>query len=285
MYSVPLPTTFQFPQQSYPFLLTSTSIQQYPLIPMQPLISMQQLVKILAEEEKIKMERTWIISRYFTDGVIRSINNRLLMSGFLLQGALKAIQHQGIKDHEYIMGITYAFIPSMRNRTGDTQLFLTGNVKKNEASEITIIRKIEEEVKMTPVKNNSISYIDIDSGDIKWYSCPVSSLIPLNCPLMRPDTNTRNTNKKSQKVACLIHGTYKEMVNALSNLGYNYNETSNNGICGITCIKVSDVKKIIEIIKNNNYGQLDKFFWKSNKTCEYAFNGRYHDNYCTIQSY
>ena len=205
------------------------------------------------------------LARFFSDRYVTSMTNGLLMSGFLLKDAMKAIIIAGLSDDEYIVGLTYTFVPSLENLTGegDTQLFLTGNVKNNETHEVTTIRKIEDATKLTPIKSNSIMCIDTNSDDIKWYKCSISLLKPLKYSDHKSKSECPDNNsQKKKKVACLIHDTYEEMVLKLSELTQT-NVEPFNGISGITCIKVTDVKKIITMIYSENYGPFDKFFWNN----------------------
>ena len=245
------------------------------------------------------------ILRYFDNSVLK-YPQQVLISGYRLDGAQLALtklietkafsesrsepssepssepnsepSSDRTKEPMYVVNVAYELDPTgkKKNKTGDTQLFMTGTIETGETPSTTTISELREEVKMEPIKRCCVKLLHEQyvskNQMIYWYGCSVKHLKPAINTNKRRDTFP----KRKDKVVCILYGTLGEVMDFLKRIPI-HSEKNDENIDGLVCMKMSDVIKIEHITRsaieyNNPYS---KFYWKSNRTHELAFIGSY----------
>jgi ADP-ribose pyrophosphatase YjhB (NUDIX family) len=241
------------------------------------------IIDITSSIKELSINKPHAFIRYFNNSNIKYVSS-VLMSAYVLYNTYdvfnifykKIIEPYSIKINEpiYIINIIYDLKENIKNKTGDTQLFMTGSVEYNETSLAATISEIKEELQLEPKNASCIKYFCCNTfNNIKynWYYCSVTDLQNItNDENKRIENNRTNKNK----VGCMVYGTLIEMLQVISNIKCS-DEMTTESIAGLVCMESKDVLDILNIIKVNKYKSLDKFYWNKNKSYEYAFNGRY----------
>jgi ADP-ribose pyrophosphatase YjhB (NUDIX family) len=201
------------------------------------------------------------------------------MSIHTIPGSGCALSRLNLPDDHYVLNVTYDLIEGKRNRTGDTQLFVTGTVAEQEPPEAACLRELQEEVLMRPKNGlrhiyNTTEMRGRDARTVDWYECRLSEL-------SEPESATqpRICKDGKNKVGCIVHGTYKEVLAAFGRIPVV--SAAADGIIGVVCLRVGDIKRILMRIPKY-YAHRDLFFWCYNwatRKCPrpaadvYAFSG------------
>jgi hypothetical protein len=187
-----------------------------------------------------------------------------LMSVHTIAGAATALNRLRIPDDHYILNVTYSLEEAKANCTGDTQLFITGTVSKQERPEDSCVRELQEEIMMHPKNGLKPLYGAVEhrgnrrTRDINWYSCKLTELEPF-----APAAPVANNQRDSRgKVGCILHGTYLEALDLFSRIPVA--EAAADGIVGVVGLRVGDVKKILELLPLH-YSRHDHFYWCYNR--------------------
>ena len=227
-----------------------------------------------------------IVKCFNKPGITESIR-QVLMNGHLLPGYIKALKHLMLSigtDTEktqpiYIFNMMYDMVPGIRDKTGDTQPFMTESVEQSDKnSHETVIHGIREELRMIPRNQREIKFLhkDLFPGTLRtvdWYQANIKDL--------RVSVNLRESEKRPEhkkigknKVACIVWGSYQDIKDTLLKIPTYPKRSDGDGITGFICIEMSHMLRIIDTILRERYHGLDKFYWFPDKTHKFAFSGR-----------
>lgn len=194
---------------------------------------------------------------------IQKQHGPILFSQYILPGIGKALQQMDLPDDEYVLCVRYRKSPKVWGGGGDIQIFVTGGVERNDKNnKAAMWSELAEETGFIPTKYNRLKYVTDDvqyrrtsqyrrverrekAADsilkhVSWYQCRASDLTFTGIQKVRSGSK----KNKIEKVACIVHGTYDEMVNLLNTIPL-LSATGNDNIDAIGCISIREVKKII----------------------------------------
>lgn len=214
-----------------------------------------------------------IIAKYFNKQGFEYVDN-LLLSSFLLMGAEDALNKLDLSDDAFIINIIYAKEENVINMTGDTQLFITGSVEIDESPETAAIEEITEETFMRPSNIKYLHKLQLHGRSFSWYSCFCSK----DGFSIMENMEIRSSNGKN-KVGCIVWGNESDIIEVISEIPLYKNNYTKEGICGLACIKVRDIKNIMRVIRHERYDTYAKFYWNTSHEYKHVFTG------CKLQNF
>jgi hypothetical protein len=228
-------------------------------------------------KDNSKQKGKFMMRRY-NDNCVRSLNG-ILMTGYVLKG-YENILNLTIPETSHILCIKYYLKQRSLNRTGDTQLFVTGGGKKNETNIDAMKREVCEETTLEIIDTSNAQFLGSyysNQNNIHWYSCPIENM-KVKCNTIKPNKSNKwnrmkKTKKTKNKIACIIWGSKDEICNKMKQIKINH-VRNKEGIDGLISIPFTDVKKIIETIKINQYGFSHKFCWNYDQTYKFLTSRR-----------
>jgi hypothetical protein len=212
--------------------------------------------------------------RYFRDDSVQYLS-KILLSCYMLQYASKVVSKLQLSDSAFIVNIIYGKQKNVLNMTGDTQLFLTGTIERNETPQTALYNEIREETSLD-ARNSDITKLErTNSSNVKvnWFLCSLAGMEIFNFEKMRPST-VLEKGKKKQKVVAIIFGNEAQIVHIFNRIHVLPTEYTEEGIAGLAAIRLADIKHILKIIEKNKYDRFTHIYWNNQHEWEYAFRGR-----------
>lgn len=245
------------------------------------------LLSDLSLNEK-KQGKLFAMLKYFNEDKIRFVTTQILVSGYLLPGCLEALKKvinlipPDKRKEVFALNISYAMIPNMRDKTGDTQPFLTETIECSDKNpHETAIHGIREELRMYPHDPESVRFVHQEIYTAKTKTPKTATWFHTNITNLTVCTDTKQSVKRPEikkeqkdKIGCIVWGSLSEIEKTLKQLPIYSKKYDSDGICGILCISLDEMCQIIEVIQNENYGGYDKFYWYDNQRYKFAFSGR-----------
>jgi len=132
---------------------------------------------------------------------------------------------------------------------GDTQIFVTGCIERNETPFDAVVGELKEEIRFTPRDSNCIVQVSdtnaTGSDNITWFHCKASQMEYVGVVKKRPTTKA----KGKKKVGCIVYGSKKEMIDFITRI--EKSTEFNDQIIGLSFIKLDDVYKLIPMIREH----------------------------------
>ncbi len=212
------------------------------------------------------------LTRYFYECSLKS-SDKILLSNYLLPGTLEIVSKLNLPESSHILCITYDKKIAIDDRTGDTQLFISGKANGDENITNTLKREIKEGTTLEVIDDSKITFLgnDMKRGiNVEWYLCPVENTIPGDYGKKIWNTNQHNIKRK---ISCIIWGSKEEIINKMTQIKKN-KQIIETGIAGVSTISFNHVKQIIKMLQNERFPSFSKFFWTTNQEYLFAFSGR-----------
>jgi hypothetical protein len=155
-------------------------------------------------------------------------------------------------DDIYILCVTYG--KGGWGNGGDTQLFVTGAIEKNESAIDAAYGELAEETRYIPREEKNLVEVsdNVASGtdNIKWFYCEAINMSFVDIVPKRPNTK----EKKKNKIGCIVYGTRNEMINMISQFDKSVS-TGHDQIVGLSIISLDDVLKLIPMVRAHKMKQ------------------------------
>jgi hypothetical protein len=237
------------------------------------------------DQKNDNTRKPFAIVKYFNKPGITESIRQVLMNGHLLPGYVRALKHlmksvgtDNIRSI-YVLNMMYDMVPGIRDKTGDTQPFMTESVEKSDKnSHETVIHGIREELRMIPRDQRDIKFLHKDVfpetlRTVDWYQANVKDL-KVSVNLRESEKRPEHKKVGKNKVACIVWGSYQDLRDILLKIPTYSKRSDGDGITGIVCVEMSHMLGIIDTILRERYHGLDKFYWYPDKTHKFAFSGR-----------
>lgn len=227
-----------------------------------------QLSEVAIEENK----NSYAIVRNFNDPLLK-YPSQVLISSYILPGAFEALKK--IPRDLFCVNVMYELdlTGKTKDKTGDTQLFMTGSIEDKETPLTAVIAELKEEIRMEPINDKCMKKLYVDTTlpkKVFWYGCDVKYLKPASSIVKRAETSGYQKNK----VCCILYGTYIEVSEFLKSIPIQ-KEINEENISGLIGMQISDVCNIYSMIDLSPKNPLTKFYWMNDKTFKKGFTGRY----------
>lgn len=223
----------------------------------------------LDDENPITKQKGKFMMRCYNEHCVKLLD-RILMTSYVLKGYNDFLVNLSIPETSHILCVKYYLKKRSPNKTGDTQLFVTGGKTSRDKYIIdTVKREVYEETTLEIIDTTRIQFLGLKKTckkNVHWYSCSIEN--------MRIEGNTNKYKyKKSKsfkdKIACIIWGSKDEMRNKLKQIKINH-KLNKEGIDGLVSIPFVDVKKILETINEKQYNWSDKFCWDTEQNYNFV---------------
>jgi len=176
------------------------------------------------------------IVRDLKDDVIR-INCKLKLSNFI-PPPLEDIIKENVPDENYILGVSY--------RWGDSQICMSGHIKKDEHHKDGCIREMSEELFLEPRE-------DLDFEKIRSTKSNHFFVFNLRDTKINPRKVFEGVEDTRERVIICVHGTEYDILRYMKKL--RIQEYNNDGIVSIWAAKKKNIIGAIYGVRGNRRGE------------------------------